>query len=372
MEASSDFWEGLGGGSGGISGNGSANTPNYSGTPAAQSPAYGSQIGGVNEQSGNYTIQTSDNGVLVIANASGGSPAISPTFKLPATPPSGIWWCAVSNIGTLALTLDPNGLLLDGVAYTLGLGLLLSKNEGLFIYTDGTNYFTDRGIPGVTISVNDSVIATERGIDFESGIGATVSAVDDPANGRVKVTVAAKGYTTSWSAQTSVTVTHGLGTFSVLVQVYDSTGNLTEMSGSNNVQITGANTVQLTFGSSFTGFVVIFGFASAGGTGATIIASAGVKQTNFESTSPITTSSVSTTGANVIVLACGGIGEWVYSRRLRKQYLDVDCFRAQRGIFTDVLLRKSDHFGYSYLHVHKQQGDNGYDRNRQSSSAERS
>jgi hypothetical protein len=63
-------------------------------------------------------------------------------------------------------------------------------------------------------------------------------------------------YTTSWSAQTSVTVTHNLGTTDVTVQVFDS----------NNVQVdpesltaTSVNVVTLTFGAAFTGRVVVIG-----------------------------------------------------------------------------------------------------------------
>jgi hypothetical protein len=62
-------------------------------------------------------------------------------------------------------------------------------------------------------------------------------------------------YTTSWTAQTSVTVTHGLGTTAVIVQVYDAAGQLV---APESVVAT-STVVTLTFGAAFTGSVVIVG-----------------------------------------------------------------------------------------------------------------
>lgn len=62
------------------------------------------------------------------------------------------------------------------------------------------------------------------------------------------------GFSMSWSSQTSVTVNHMLGTTLVLVQVFDSAGNLVEPQTMN---ITDANNVDLTFGTAFTGSVVV-------------------------------------------------------------------------------------------------------------------
>jgi hypothetical protein len=63
-------------------------------------------------------------------------------------------------------------------------------------------------------------------------------------------------YNASWSAQTSVTVSHNLGTTAVIVQVYDASGN---QEIPQNIAITDANTVTLTFGASFTGSVSVMG-----------------------------------------------------------------------------------------------------------------
>lgn len=64
----------------------------------------------------------------------------------------------------------------------------------------------------------------------------------------------APGFSMSWSAQTSVTVNHMLGTTLVLVQVFDGSGNLVQPQGTSVVD---ANNVALTFGSAFTGSVVV-------------------------------------------------------------------------------------------------------------------
>jgi hypothetical protein len=63
-------------------------------------------------------------------------------------------------------------------------------------------------------------------------------------------------YTTSWSAQTSVTVTHNLGTTAVIVQVATAGGVLVQP---ESITITSGNVVTLTFGAAFTGSVVVIG-----------------------------------------------------------------------------------------------------------------
>ena len=71
---------------------------------------------------------------------------------------------------------------------------------------------------------------------------------------------AAQKYTTSWTGQTSVTVTHNLGTLAVIPQVFDASGNVVIP---QNLQITGVNTLVLTFGVSFTGSVVVIAIGAA-------------------------------------------------------------------------------------------------------------
>jgi hypothetical protein len=63
-------------------------------------------------------------------------------------------------------------------------------------------------------------------------------------------------YATSWTAQTTVTVSHNLNTMDVGAFVYNASNVLT---APQSVTVTDANTVTLTFASSFTGRVVVFG-----------------------------------------------------------------------------------------------------------------
>lgn len=81
------------------------------------------------------------------------------------------------------------------------------------------------------------------------GSGNLSAYIPNGAGGTVK-------YTTSWTSQTSVTVTHNLGTTAVIVQVFDASGVLQQP---ESVTITSSNVVTLTFGASFTGSVVVIG-----------------------------------------------------------------------------------------------------------------
>ena len=77
--------------------------------------------------------------------------------------------------------------------------------------------------------------------------------------------MSAAKYSTSWTSQTSVTVTHNLGTTAVLMQVQRAFVHAAACSDSitpENVQIVDANNVQLTFGAAFNGYVVIVGIGS--------------------------------------------------------------------------------------------------------------
>lgn len=63
------------------------------------------------------------------------------TVTLPNPPPSNSWWISAANSGTGTVVLDPNGLDIDGSASTI----TLAGNQGMFIFTDGKNYFSVRG-----------------------------------------------------------------------------------------------------------------------------------------------------------------------------------------------------------------------------------
>lgn len=96
-------------------------------------------VGEVNEQTANYTLQASDSGKLVVINS-----ASAVTVTLPATPPFSRWYCWVSCQGTGGVTIAPGLLQLDGSTASQS----LTQGQGLYIATDGTNYFSSRGVGG--------------------------------------------------------------------------------------------------------------------------------------------------------------------------------------------------------------------------------
>lgn len=94
-------------------------------------------VGGVNVQTISYTLLAADAGKIVVYNGSGAG-----TFTLPATPPTSVWNVFVANISSQLLTLNPNSLTLDGSASNLQIPPL----SGIYISTNGTNYFSVRGL----------------------------------------------------------------------------------------------------------------------------------------------------------------------------------------------------------------------------------
>jgi hypothetical protein len=127
--------------------------------------------GGVNYQTASYTALAADNGKLVSFNS-----ASALTLTLPASPPSATWFIAVECVGAGGLTISPSGLNID----TSASNVTLAQNQGLFIYTDGANYFTQRGVGGAgagdqyfaitTLGNNDYFTAVPITVTFPSGV----------------------------------------------------------------------------------------------------------------------------------------------------------------------------------------------------------
>src|ERR1039458_734023 len=98
-------------------------------------------VGGMATKIVNYAAQLSDCGMLILFNSAS---AIS--YMLlnppPSLPQGAKWRVEVENIGAGVLTINPNGLNLDGSASNI----TLNQNQGCTISTDGSNYGTQRGI----------------------------------------------------------------------------------------------------------------------------------------------------------------------------------------------------------------------------------
>lgn len=94
----------------------------------------------VNAQTGtSYTILTGDRGRLITQ-----SNAAASAYTLPvATTIRASWFTYVQNRGAGTLTITPTTSTIDGAA-----SLALTTNQGCLLVSDGTNYFTMRGIGG--------------------------------------------------------------------------------------------------------------------------------------------------------------------------------------------------------------------------------
>ena len=96
-----------------------------------------SALGGAALKTTSYSAVAGDNGKILSFNS-----ASALTLTLASPPPSGTWNVRVQNVGSGALTVSPNGLTLDASSSSV----TLTQNQGLYISTDGSNYFTERGI----------------------------------------------------------------------------------------------------------------------------------------------------------------------------------------------------------------------------------
>lgn len=101
--------------------------------------AYVKSRGGVLVKTASYTATADDSGKLVVFNSPVGVPV---TLTLPATAPSANWNIQVQNINLGVLTISPNGRNLDADTRTLS----VYENGGCIIATDGTDYYTERGL----------------------------------------------------------------------------------------------------------------------------------------------------------------------------------------------------------------------------------
>jgi hypothetical protein len=96
----------------------------------------GGALNGVNSQTGSYTAVSGDNGKIISMNC-----AAPCTFTLPS-PISSTWAVFTQATGPAAVSIaPPSGVTIDGVLGTAQ----MNPTMGVSIWTDGTNYFTNRG-----------------------------------------------------------------------------------------------------------------------------------------------------------------------------------------------------------------------------------
>lgn len=98
--------------------------------------------GGVSVQTSSYTAVAGDCGLLIVFSSSS-----AVTLTLPASVPFARWTLAVANLGGGALKVAPGGsLTLDGLSSSSASLPSLSQYQGLQLATDGSNYFSSRGV----------------------------------------------------------------------------------------------------------------------------------------------------------------------------------------------------------------------------------
>jgi hypothetical protein len=112
---------------------------------------YGYTSGGVNPQTGtSYAVLSSDKRKLVTGtNGSSQAYSIAAASSMPVN-----FWFMLQNRGAGALTLTPTTSTIDGAA-----SLTLTSGQGCIVFSDGTNYFTMRGVGGSGGSVTESSIS---------------------------------------------------------------------------------------------------------------------------------------------------------------------------------------------------------------------
>jgi hypothetical protein len=95
--------------------------------------------GGVLVKTASYPAVVADGGKLISFNS-----ADAVTLTLPSSGIGTGWMITVQNVGAGDLTIGRNGLLIDVAAADI----TLYTRWGVAIYSDGTNYFTVRGMQG--------------------------------------------------------------------------------------------------------------------------------------------------------------------------------------------------------------------------------
>src|SRR5215472_8141128 len=101
-------------------------------------------------QTGNYSALAADSGKMIVMNC-----ATNCTLTLPSTIQSPNWGVWVSNMGAGTVTINPNGLQLNGTSASI----TLSSNGGAraYVTTDNTNYYATIGVSPFIASIKPTI-----------------------------------------------------------------------------------------------------------------------------------------------------------------------------------------------------------------------
>lgn len=134
-------------------------------------------VGGVVVLTADYQLSDVDSGWTFVCNSSSAITLTMP-IAIPILPnPEGVWNIRIENKGAGVVTVDPNGLNLDGSSSTQTIG----KGRGFSISTDGTNYWSS-GLSAPT-KARIAIPSTTRG-DFSLAHGLGVT----PSDARINIT----------------------------------------------------------------------------------------------------------------------------------------------------------------------------------------
>ena len=97
----------------------------------------GGVSGGVLTKTGTYAAAAGDSGSLVSFSS-----ASALSYTLLASAPAATWVVDVENVGAGVLTIAHNTRNIDGAASDI----IVEQNQGLRIFSNGTNYYTQRGL----------------------------------------------------------------------------------------------------------------------------------------------------------------------------------------------------------------------------------
>jgi hypothetical protein len=173
-------------------------------------------ISWVNEQTGSYTLQPQDNNRLIVFDS-----ASAVTFTLPDQ--SAVDWiggtfaASVANMGDGAVTISPSSSTIDGQS-----SLTLEQYEGIELHSNGSNYFTVRGMGtgggsggvtsvALTVPSRQSVSGSPVTSSGTLAITDNTQSANEVFAGPVSGSAAAPGFRSLVAADLPVATTSSLG-----------------------------------------------------------------------------------------------------------------------------------------------------------------